>query len=80
LTPIILNEQANEGRTIIEKFEEESQEVSAVIVLLSGDDICIDKENQRKRLKRARQNVVFELGYFIGKFGRKKVIALRTDD
>lgn len=80
INTIILHEQSNKGRTIIEKFEEESKNVLAAIVLLSGDDTCIKKENPKEVILRARQNVVFELGYFIGKLGREKVIALYTGD
>lgn len=71
---IILSEQTNKGKTIIEKFEEYA-DVPCAICLFTKDDIAIDKGNQ-KELFRARQNVVFETGYFMGKIGRKKVIIL----
>lgn len=75
LEPIILHEKADQGRTIIEKFEENSSEVNFAIILLTADDIGKgEKEIDYK--KRARQNVVFEMGYFIGKLGRKKVFLL----
>ena len=70
LTPIILHEQPNKGRTIIEKFERLSEDVSFAIVLLSADDAMGDGKY------RARQNVILELGYFIAKLGRENVIAL----
>lgn len=71
---IILNEQANGGKTIIEKFEEYS-DVGAAICLFTSDDE--GKENNGKNLNpRARQNVVFEAGYFMGKLGREKTIIL----
>jgi len=70
LTPIILHEQPNIGRTIIEKFEKLSEDVSFAIVLLSADDEMKDGKY------RARQNVILELGYFIAKLGRKNVVAL----
>ncbi|MDR0898437.1 MAG: nucleotide-binding protein [Oscillospiraceae bacterium] len=69
LAPIILHEQPNMGRTIIEKFEHVSSDVGFAVVLLSGDD----KAPVRYR---ARQNVILELGYFIAKLGRKNVVAL----
>ncbi len=77
LEPIILHEQPNKGRTIIEKFVDYS-DVDFAIVLLSPDDLVYDSENgsNTKEKSRARQNVVFELGYFIGKLGREKVLAL----
>ena len=70
LIPIILHEQPNKGRTIIEKFEKLSEDVSFAIVLLSADDIMHDGKY------RARQNVILELGYFIAKLGRENVVAL----
>ncbi len=70
LTPIILHEQPNKGRTIIEKFERLSEDVGFAIVLLSADDAMSDGKY------RARQNVILELGYFIAKLGRENVIAL----
>ena len=78
LNPIILHEQANEGLTIIEKFEKHS-EVGFAVVLLTYDDFGNSKSNEDKK-KRARQNVVFELGYFIGKLGRHKVMPLYENE
>lgn len=75
LEPIILHEQTEQGRTIIEKFEQNSSEVDFAIILLTADDEGKAKiENDYKI--RARQNVVFEMGYFIGKLGREKVFLL----
>jgi|CZCA01.1.fsa_nt_gi predicted nucleotide-binding protein len=76
LTPIILHEQASKGKTIIEKFTDNS-EVLYAIVLLSADDIAYLKSDPPENAKfRARQNVIFELGYFIGRLGRERVLAL----
>ena len=75
LTPVILHEQPNQGRTIIEKFERNAQ-VGFAVALLTPDDVGALK-NEEKNLKlRARQNVVFELGYFLGWLGRERVCAL----
>ena len=74
LDPVILSEQANKGKTIIEKFEANS-DVSYAIVLLTGDDLGGSQRDGRMR-PRARQNVIFELGFFIGKLGRNRVCAL----
>lgn len=79
LKPVILHEEANEGRTIIEKFEEHAQ-VAFAVVLLTPDDAGA-LENEKDKLKpRARQNVIFEFGYFIGRLGRKRVCALTKGD
>lgn len=76
LNAIILHEQPSKGKTIIEKFTANS-DVAFAVVLLSADDIAYAKNQKLETAKyRARQNVVFELGYFIGKLGRDKVIAL----
>lgn len=75
LTPVILHEQANEGRTIIEKFEAYS-DVGFAIVLMTPDDVGASIKEQSKLLARARQNVILELGYFTGRLGRSKVCAL----
>lgn len=74
LEAIILHEQANSGKTIIEKFEEHS-EVSFAIVLLTDDDLGKSKKDDNLN-NRARQNVILELGYFIGKLTRNKVCPL----
>jgi predicted nucleotide-binding protein len=74
LHPVILHEQPNMGRTLIEKFEAHSS-VCFAIVLLTPDDVG-GLASERKLSPRARQNVILELGYFIGKLGRALVCAL----
>jgi len=73
---IVLREQPNQGKTIIEKFESYS-DVGFAIVLLTADDRGGTRElPYEKQQLRARQNVIFELGYFIGRIGRNRVCAL----
>lgn len=67
LNPIVLKDQANEGMTLIQKFEKNSDNVSFVIVLLTADDESSTKKDGKKELH-ARQNVVFEMGYFFHVF------------
>lgn len=75
LTPIILNEQANQGKTVIEKVEANS-DVGFAVVLLTPDDM--GRSNSERKLEpRVRQNVLLELGYFIARLGRPKVCALK---
>jgi predicted nucleotide-binding protein len=74
LEPIILHEQPNRGRTLIEKFEAHA-DVSFAVVILTGDDLG-GPTNSESGQPRARQNVVFELGYFVGRLGRKRVCTL----
>lgn len=73
MNPIILHEQPNKGRTIIEKFTDHS-DVGFAIVLLTPDDLGRSKDGAEA--PRARQNVIFELGFFLGKLGRDRVVAL----
>lgn len=80
LKPIILHEQPNKGRTIIEKFTD-SSDVSFAVVILSPDDFGYSKEQIPESGKhRARQNVIFELGFFIGKLDRNRVFILKKED
>jgi predicted nucleotide-binding protein len=74
LTPIILHEQPNKGRTIIEKFEDYSN-VGFAVVILTPDDLGSSAKPSEIR-PRARQNVILELGFFIGKLGRDRVCPL----
>ncbi|MED4697066.1 nucleotide-binding protein [Peribacillus frigoritolerans] len=79
LYPIILHEQASGGKTIIEKIEIYSN-VGFGIVLYTPCDIG-GKNNDRDILQpRARQNVVFEHGFLMGKIGRENVAALVKDE
>lgn len=75
LNPIILHEQASQGKTIIEKIEEYSN-VGFGIVLYTPCDIGGKNTNPEILKNRARQNVVFEHGFLIGKIGRQNVCAL----
>ena len=74
-TPIILHKQPNKGRTLIEKFEESAETAAYAVVLATADDV--GRANKDDNLSpRARQNVVFEMGFFIGAIGRGRVAVL----
>lgn len=75
LKVIILHEQPSAGRTIIEKFEAYAN-VGFAIVLLTPDDVGALRDKATEGKPRARQNVIFELGYFIGRLGRQRVCAI----
>jgi len=75
LEPIILHEQPNQGRTIIEKFEGHA-DVDFAVVLLTPDDFGHAAGSTGEARPRARQNVIFELGYFVGRLDRSRVCAL----
>lgn len=72
--PGIRHEQANAGRTIIEKFEDHAAEAGFAVVLLTADDEGGPVGGQQQ--PRARQNVVLELGFFMGALSRGRVVAL----
>lgn len=75
--PIILHEQANRGRTVIEKVIAHG-DVAFAVVLLSPDDFGAASGEAPQ--PRPRQNVLLELGYFIGRLGRENVCALKRGD
>ena len=89
LKPIVLQEQEDFGNTIIEKFEAHASDIGFAVVLLTADDLgvsCKDLAREEKEMgfkaeykTRARQNVVFEMGYFIGKLDRAHVFELLED-
>lgn len=77
LEAIILHEQANRGRTIIEKIDAHSDVGFAVVLLTPDDEGCVKGGTPEPRV---RQNVLLELGFFIGRLGRNKVCALKRGE
>jgi predicted nucleotide-binding protein len=73
---IILHEQVNKGMTVIEKFEEYAARAGFAVALFTPDDIGSPLASEDKKQPRARQNVVLEMGYFVGRLGRDKVCVL----
>ncbi|WP_216821543.1 nucleotide-binding protein [Stenotrophomonas sp. ESTM1D_MKCIP4_1] len=68
-----LAQEASAGRTIIEKLESGAEQCDSAVIVMTGDDA--DAEGQA----RARENVIHEIGYFHGRYGRSKVILLHED-
>lgn len=75
LDPVILDEQPSGGQTVIEKFEEHT-DVDFAVVLLTPDDRGKLAGSSDEPQPRARQNVIFEFGFFVGKLGRPRVCVL----
>jgi len=79
LEVVVLSDRPNVGRSLIEKFIAEA-EVSYAVVLLSPDDLVGESSDDEPPELRARQNVIFELGYFVGRLGRGAVCLVRKGD
>jgi predicted nucleotide-binding protein len=75
IDPVILHDQPSRGRTVLEKFEAVGSAAGYAIVLLSKDDVGGAAEESELR-PRARQNVVWEFGFFAGAIGRSHVAVL----
>jgi predicted nucleotide-binding protein len=69
--PIVLQDEPSLGLTIVEKFEQHANDVDVVFVLLTPDDVGhLASSDANSAHFRARQNVLFELGYFYGRLRR----------
>ncbi len=75
LHPVVLTEESERGMTVIEKFEYHAPLCSFAFALLTPDDKAVESADGNSRW-RARQNVIFELGWFMAKLGRARVVVL----
>ena len=73
----VLKDQANQGESVIAKFEETGRNCGYAIALLTPDDVV---RNKNSRYMQARANVLFELGWFCGRFGRSRVCIIKKKD
>ena len=80
LAPIVLQELPGKGRTIAEKFEDHASDAGFAVVIFTPDDKGSLAGEGSESQPRARQNVIFELGFFIGKLGRSKVSVLHKGE
>ena len=77
LTVTVLDEQSSNGLTVIENLEKYADDTGFAIALLTPDDVGALKDEADRQLNpRAHQNVIFELGYFIGKLNPNQVCLL----
>lgn len=79
LRPVILHEQSNMGNTIVEKFEHYAPKSAFAFVLMTPDDTASAKNTDEAKW-RARQNVIMELGWFMAKLGRQRVVILNQGE
>lgn len=74
----VLHEKPNEGRWLMDKFAHNAEQADFAVILLTADD-----EGRKRGAEvlnpRARQNVIWEFGYFVAKLGLKRVVALRDE-
>jgi predicted nucleotide-binding protein len=79
LVPVVMCEEPSQGRKIVERFADYA-DVGFAVVLLSPDDSMYDKdESPTKRKLRPRQDVVFELGFLLGKLGKGNVLVFHRE-
>jgi len=74
---VVLKEEPSAGETIIEKFEKLADDCCYAFALITPDDLVKKKGN---RYSQARPNVLFELGWFYGRFGRDRVCIIKKAD
>jgi hypothetical protein len=80
LDPVILHQQNDLGKTIIEKFEHYASQCAFAIILLTPDDQSVPPGSPDVRSWRARQNVIMELGWFMARLGRERVLLLHQGE
>ena len=79
LQPIVLDQQDDLGMTIIEKFEYYASDCAFALILMTPDDRGGSKSEPAPQW-RARQNVILELGWFMARLGRERVVILYSGD
>lgn len=70
ISTLELAQEPNLGRTVLQKFNEESQKCSVAVIVMTGEDLTDDGEI------RARENVMHEIGFFQGLYGLQNVVLL----
>ena len=78
LKTAVMQAGAHGGRTLPEKFEEIASTCDFAVFLLTADDHLEDLA-RKAPVKRARQNVILEVGYFWGALGRRQRVAFLVE-
>ena len=79
LVPVVMCEEPSQGRKIVERFQDYSDVGFAVVLLSPDDSVYVKDEPPTKRKLRPRQDVVFELGFLLGKLGRSNVLVFQRE-
>jgi len=74
IVPVVMCEEPSQGKKIVERFADYEDIGFAVILLSPDDSVYIKDESPIKRKLRPRQDVVFELGFLLGKLGKSNVL------
>jgi predicted nucleotide-binding protein len=70
---IELAQEPNQGRTIIEKLIDNADRCDSAVIVMTGDDVANEDE------ARVRENVMHEIGFFQGRYGRSQVVLLHEE-
>jgi len=73
LPTIELAQEPNIGRTIIEKLEDNAARCDSAVIVMTGDDVANEDE------RRVRENVMHEIGFFHGRYGRTSVVLMHEE-
>lgn len=73
LQTVELAQQPNAGQTIIEKLIDNATRCNSAVIVMTGDDVANESE------ARVRENVMHEIGFFQGRYGRSFVVLLHEE-
>jgi len=73
LDTIELSQEPNLGQTVIEKLLDAADNCDSAVIVMTGDD-----KDAAGNL-RARENVMHEIGFFQGRYGRGRVVVLHEE-
>jgi len=80
LKPVLLSGNSDQEMTALERLGTGNNPFKFAIVLLTPDDVGFDLMKPKELKTRSRQDVVFLLGFLVGKLGPNKVFAIHKKD